>query len=84
MCLLWLPLITGEGRAHHGEILATAAALAEAGKLKPLLNERRFSTAEIGEAHDLVEAGRSVRLLLRFRTSSRNVIDQTLRKMRLR
>ena len=52
-----LPLITGEGRAHHGEILARAAALAEAGKLKPLLNERRFSTGEIGEAHDLVEAG---------------------------
>jgi NADPH:quinone reductase len=52
-----LPLITGEGRAHHGEILARAAALAEAGKLKPLLNERRFSTADISQAHGLVEAG---------------------------
>ena len=52
-----LPLITGEGRARHGEILAKAAALAEAGKLKPLLNERRFSTAQIAEAHALVEAG---------------------------
>lgn len=52
-----LPLITGEGRAHHGEILARAAALAEAGKLKPLVNERRFSAEEIGAAHALVEAG---------------------------
>jgi NADPH:quinone reductase-like Zn-dependent oxidoreductase len=52
-----LPLITGEGRAHHGEILARAAGLAEAGKLKPLLNERRFTTAEIAAAHALVEAG---------------------------
>lgn len=52
-----LPLITGEGRAHHGEILAQAAALAEAGKLKPLLNERRFSTQDIGAAHALVESG---------------------------
>jgi NADPH2:quinone reductase len=30
-----LPLITGEGRAHHGEILTEAAGLAEAGKLRP-------------------------------------------------
>ncbi len=52
-----LPLITGEGRAHHGEILAQAAALAEAGKLRPLLNEQRFSTGEIGDAHASVEAG---------------------------
>lgn len=52
-----LPLLTGEGRAHHGEILARAAELAEEGKLKPLLNERRFSTAEIDEAHATVEAG---------------------------
>jgi hypothetical protein len=37
-----LPLITGENRAHHGKILAQAAALAEAGKLRPLINERRF------------------------------------------
>jgi len=52
-----LPLLTGEGRAHHGEIVARAAALAEAGKLKPLMHERRFSTAEIAEAHAAVEAG---------------------------
>ena len=32
-----LPLLTGEGRAHHGRILAEAAALVHAGKLKPLL-----------------------------------------------
>jgi NADPH:quinone reductase-like Zn-dependent oxidoreductase len=51
------PLITGENRAHHGKILAQAAALAEAGKLRPLLNERRFSTADIAAAHALVESG---------------------------
>jgi NADPH:quinone reductase len=52
-----LPLITGEGRAHHGEILARAAELAEAGKLTPFLNEQRFSTGEIAAAHALVESG---------------------------
>src|SRR5262249_32193923 len=42
-----LPLITGEGRAHHGEILAHIAALVEAGKLKPLLNDHIISMADI-------------------------------------
>jgi NADPH:quinone reductase-like Zn-dependent oxidoreductase len=52
-----LPLITGENRAHHGKILAQAASLAEGGKLKPLLSERRFLTADIDAAHALVESG---------------------------
>jgi NADPH:quinone reductase-like Zn-dependent oxidoreductase len=52
-----LPMLTGEGRAHHGEILTQAAALAEAGKLKPLLSERRFTTADIAAAHAQVESG---------------------------
>jgi NADPH:quinone reductase-like Zn-dependent oxidoreductase len=52
-----LPLITGESREHHGEILARAAALAEAGSLRPLLNGRRFSIAEVDSAHALVESG---------------------------
>lgn len=51
------PLISGEGRAHHGEILAQVAALAEAGKLLPLLSERRFSSQEIAAAHALVDSG---------------------------
>jgi NADPH2:quinone reductase len=52
-----LPLITGENRRHHGKILARAAALAEAGKLQPLLRERRYSSADIGDAYDAVESG---------------------------
>ena len=52
-----LPLITGEGRAHHGEILERAAELAEAGKLKPLLNQHRFSKGDIEAAHALVASG---------------------------
>jgi NADPH2:quinone reductase len=52
-----LPIFTGEGRAHHGEILSRATELVESGKLRPLLNERTFSTREIAEAHDVVQAG---------------------------
>lgn len=52
-----LPLLTGEARAHHGRILASAAALVEEGKLRPLLNEQHFSIRDIGAAHALVESG---------------------------
>lgn len=52
-----LPLLTGEGRAHHGEILAKAAALADAGKLKPRLDARAFTWTEIEEAHAAVAGG---------------------------
>jgi len=52
-----LPLLTGEGRLHHGEILAEAAKLAEQNKLRPLRHERTFSTSELEEAYSVVEAG---------------------------
>jgi NADPH2:quinone reductase len=52
-----LPLITGQDRAHHGEILARAAALADAGKLRPLLSDQQFSPANLAEAYARVEAG---------------------------
>jgi len=52
-----LPLLTGEGRAHHGEILAKAAALADAGKLRPRLDPRSFTWADIEDAHAAVAGG---------------------------
>jgi NADPH2:quinone reductase len=52
-----MPLLTGVGHAHHGVILREAAALADGGKLRPLLNKRRFSSADIDAAHALVESG---------------------------
>lgn len=51
------PLISGQGRVHHGEILARAGELAERGQLKPFLNERHFTTADIEGAYALVEKG---------------------------
>jgi NADPH:quinone reductase-like Zn-dependent oxidoreductase len=52
-----LPLITGEDRAHHGKILKAAASIAEAGKLKPLLSNEQFTTANIDSAFVHVSAG---------------------------
>ena len=52
-----LPLLSGKGRSHHGEILASAAALANAGKVKPLVNEARFTASQLSEAYRAVAAG---------------------------
>jgi NADPH:quinone reductase len=55
-----LPLLTGKGRAHHGEILRAATQLAEAGKLTPLLNSERFTFETALQAHLAVESGKTV------------------------
>jgi NADPH:quinone reductase len=50
-----LPLLTGEGKAHHGEILREATRLAEAGMIKPMLDSHCFGLDELHAAHALVE-----------------------------
>ena len=46
-----LPLLTGEGQAHHGEILRRIAGLVEAGQLSPRLDPRRFTLETTDEAY---------------------------------
>lgn len=46
-----LPLLTGVGREHHGEILREVARLAEAGGIRPILDARRFALGETDAAH---------------------------------
>jgi len=55
-----LPMLTGKGRAHHGEILKAAAQMVEQGTFKPLLDEQRYSLAEAHAAHDAVQQGKAV------------------------
>jgi NADPH:quinone reductase-like Zn-dependent oxidoreductase len=52
-----LPLLTGEGREHHGEILAQATKLAEAGDLVPGLDSRRFTLHTANEAYQAIMQG---------------------------
>lgn len=52
-----MPMLTGFGLAHHGEILREAAGLVDAGKIRPLMNRERFTAADIAAAHAAVEAG---------------------------
>jgi NADPH:quinone reductase len=54
-----LPLLTGRGRAHHGEILAQAATLADAGLLTPIVDPTGYCLETIADAHRAVETGRS-------------------------
>lgn len=54
-----LPLLTGEGRAHHGDILREATRLAESGKVLPRVDSRRFDLATVGDAYALLEKGQA-------------------------
>jgi len=46
-----LPLLSGEGRAHHGEILREATRLVESGKVTPHLDPSHFTLATVADAH---------------------------------
>lgn len=54
-----LPLLTGVGRDHHGEILRCAAELVETGQLLPRVDPRTFTLDTVGAAYDAVESGTS-------------------------
>ena len=49
------PLISGKGRAHHGEILREATKLVEAGKVIPLVDDKNYTLATVAEAYDAQE-----------------------------
>lgn len=53
-----LPMLSGEGREHHGEILREATRLVEAGKVLPRLDPRTFTLETVGDAHAAI-TGRS-------------------------
>jgi NADPH:quinone reductase len=52
-----LPLLTGRGRAHHGQILTEATALVEAGQLTPRLDPGEYHLDAVMAAHEAVETG---------------------------
>jgi NADPH:quinone reductase len=46
-----MPLLSGEGRRHHGEILREAAQLVEGGKLSPRLHGEHFKLETANDAY---------------------------------
>lgn len=59
-----LPLLTGEGRAHHGDILREATRLIEAGKLTPRVDPRHFTMATIDEAYRAFEGSTAGKIVV--------------------
>jgi len=51
-----IPLISGEGREHHGEILRQAAQLVDTGELEPLIDTTHFNFSQVNDAHALFES----------------------------
>ena len=51
-----LPMLTGEGRAHHGEILREATRLVEAGKISVRLDPKRFALEEVLDAYEAIKS----------------------------
>lgn len=54
-----IPMLHNHQKAKHGLILENIRQKVEAGALKPLVDERRFSLAEAPHAYDELEGGRA-------------------------
>jgi NADPH:quinone reductase-like Zn-dependent oxidoreductase len=52
-----IPLVSGKGREHHGEILREATRMVESGQLRVLIDPHRFTLTDALAAHHLVESG---------------------------
>ena len=61
-----LPLLTGVGGAHHGEILREVSKLAEGGQLNPLLAEQQFGPGTLAAAYELVARGSRGKVAIEF------------------
>lgn len=54
-----LPLLTGSGRKHHGEILREASELVDAGQLKVRIDPQHFIMKDADSAYRLVSSGKA-------------------------
>lgn len=52
-----IPMLHKVGRSEHGRILSELTKLAEAGHLKPVLDENEYSLEQVGKAHDRLGSG---------------------------
>lgn len=58
LVFMLLPMLTGEGRAHHGFILEQVAKWVDEGSIKPLIHEEKFRFNQANEAHALFAANK--------------------------
>lgn len=55
-----IPMLHNYKRAEHAQALKHIAQIVEAGALKPLLDEERFTLEEVGKAHARLESGKAI------------------------
>lgn len=55
-----LPMLHNVGRDVHGEVLSDLAKIAEAGGLKPVLDENNYSLEQAGEAYARLQSGQGM------------------------
>lgn len=60
LVFMLLPMLRGEGRERHGEILRELGKIVDAGGVRPLIDPRKFSLAEAAEAHRHLASGEAV------------------------
>ena len=51
-----IPMLHNYKREQHGEILRSIAQIVESGRLKPVLDEKRYSLEQAGQAHARLES----------------------------
>ena len=55
-----IPMLSGINRAYHGEILSKIARIVDEKQIRPLIDCKTFSFAEIAAAHKHLESGQAV------------------------
>ncbi|GJL65946.1 MAG: quinone oxidoreductase [Nitrospirales bacterium] len=55
-----IPMLHNFKREAHGEILRNLTQIVESGSLKPVLDEKRYSLKEVGQAHARLESGQAM------------------------
>ncbi len=54
-----LPMLRGPGRDRHGRILRSLAKLADEGRVRPLIDDIRFTLETVPDAHRRIESGKA-------------------------
>jgi NADPH2:quinone reductase len=60
LVFMLIPILHDLERERHGVIMQQAAALVDEGKLKPLIDDKRFTFEKIGDAHAYAESGKQI------------------------
>ncbi|MDP2523503.1 zinc-dependent alcohol dehydrogenase family protein [Neptunomonas phycophila] len=55
-----IPMLYNHKREEHGDILTTLAEIADAGKLKPIVDSEQYSLEDAGKAHDRLNSGQAL------------------------